>query len=978
MKNIVKIRTFFVFLSLFAVFSSYGMAGMDVTIDRIALKKGTFSFDEPVLGAVYVRNTGTVPFYDGYLFIDVTKNKENTIPSKSLEAVGYYVIRGVSLLPGEQKGYPINASIASSCGKGQYRVWVELAGKGTERRDYKNREFLMQGGQQAIEYPVIMNVYENPQRKYGTPVISPGSEITATAEIKNILSKEAAYTLQFTVYDPFDEALWEKPLIIRSQQVKLAPNEKKTLDIKLPMNVKPGSYTILLTVLKDNSVIALRRMQNIHVDGISGTIDDIYPDKDAYNAGETMVLHYSIGGPQSPSNLKREKDAYPETETYLPANTVPSPLNFQLSVDYVKDGKVIQTETKDLEITDIYGSPTVVGDWKILVNEAMYNYTLKSSVLDMTGNILDTLEIRTYSNKELSKTTATTRALEETSTQRATTQPATTEASAPETTFPAGENPPAKTDSNIFVVIIIFAAITILGWYLMKKPKKDNKGECGAGMIRMSLMFIIAAALLGAVVSSHAGGSCQCSEGNVVCSCGNGEPQVCEQEEQQPPETGSKAGKPSAVAAGDYIIRESYCECDDEKCLFANNCNNACCKTKVTDCSARVCLNGNLYTGQASDGACQMTEFGCTSDCCKEYCGGSCGVCSSGGCVCNYACMTGKDCGTSSDPCADYICQNAGTCQASCSKSDDKKPNLKLDNSDVSESAGSYLIQAAMKNTGRVGAVIDQISLNLRSYDILNKPNTIASGSGSIFTAKTDSGTMLSIPGALKATIDYSSEENRACKVTSIFDLGGVAVLKPGATEQVYAMDAAGMCENHYFSCYNSRPDGIFYLGYKCYKGENYDVPTRERINLGFGLTSLPSGRTIKSAVLSFVVSNVIKPQDVTVYTNARDDWANKPTCEAVGDVCGPSYCKEECSQIFDIGGSQDGKINIAMPGTYSFDVTDYISKEYAGDKYASVQLRGDEDVWARSGQQSCTKPLEWEPADIRVDLNAALVVTYS
>jgi hypothetical protein len=139
----------------------------------------------------------------------------------------------------------------------------------------------------------------------------------------------------------------------------------------------------------------------------------------------------------------------------------------------------------------------------------------------------------------------------------------------------------------------------------------------------------------------------------------------------------------------------------------------------------------------------------------------------------------------------------------------------------------------------------------------------------------------------------------------------------------------------------------------------------------------LPSGRTIKSAVLSFAVSNVIKPQDVTLYTEARDDWANKPTCEAVGDVCGPSYCKDECSQIFDIGGSSDAKINIAMPGTYSFDVTDYISKEYAGDKYASVQLRGDEDVWTRSGEQSCTKPLEWEPADIRVDLNAALVVTY-
>jgi hypothetical protein len=477
MKNRVnKIKAFFVFLSLLAVFSSYGMAGMDVTIERIAMKKGSFSFDEPVLGAVYVRNTGTIPFYNGYLFIDVTKDEENIIPSKSLEAVGYYVIRDVSLLPGEQKGYPINASIASSCGKGQYRVWVELAGRGTERLDYKNREFLMQGGEQAIEYPVSMDVYENLQRKYGTPAINQGSEITATAGIKNILSRESTYTVQFTAYNAFDEALWEKPLIIRSQQIKLAPNEKKTTEIKIPMNVAPGSYTILLTVLKDNNVIALKRMQNIHVDGVSGTIDDIYPDKDSYNAGETMVLHYSIGGPQSPSNLKKEKDTYPETGQYLPENTVPSPLSLRLSAEFMKNGKPVQTETKDIGITDIYGSPNAIGNWEIGVANALYNYTIKATLLDAAGNVLDTLDLQTYSYKEPAKTTATTVSTRtgETTTQMAGTQPATTNPPAPQTTAPASETG-AKTDSDIFIAIIIITAIIALGWYLMKKPKKGNK-----------------------------------------------------------------------------------------------------------------------------------------------------------------------------------------------------------------------------------------------------------------------------------------------------------------------------------------------------------------------------------------------------------------------------------------------------------------------------------------------------------------------
>jgi hypothetical protein len=161
----------------------------------------------------------------------------------------------------------------------------------------------------------------------------------------------------------------------------------------------------------------------------------------------------------------------------------------------------------------------------------------------------------------------------------------------------------------------------------------------------MSMLFIIAIALLGLVALSHAGGSCKCSEGKVVCSCGNGEPQECEESEETPATT--HAGAPmGALPGADYIIRETYCECDEESCLFANNCF-PCCKTRVTDCSARVCLNGNLYMGKAVDDACQMSEFGCTLDCCKEYCSGSCGECKSGGCVCNYACMTGKDCGTS-------------------------------------------------------------------------------------------------------------------------------------------------------------------------------------------------------------------------------------------------------------------------------------------------------------------------------------------
>jgi hypothetical protein len=185
------------------------------------------------------------------------------------------------------------------------------------------------------------------------------------------------------------------------------------------------------------------------------------------------------------------------------------------------------------------------------------------------------------------------------------------------------------------------------------------------------------------------------------------------------------------------------------------------------------------------------------------------------------------------------------------------------------------------------------------------------------------------------------------------------------------------MCINHYYSCYNSRPDNILYVGYKCYKGENYNIPTRERINFGFGLTTLPTAKTIKSAILSITVKNVIKPQDITLYVDVRDDWINKPTCEAIGDVCGPSYCKEECSQIFDIGGNSDEKNSISMPGTYSYDVTDYVSKAYGGDKYISFQLRGDEDVWTKSGAESCNKYLAWEPQDIEVDVSAGLVVTY-
>lgn len=974
----IKTTTVFVFACLFfTMFSCYGRAGISATIETISLREGTFNSGEPIAGGVVVKNTGTAPLYSGHLFIDVTKEKENVFPSKILGSVAYYIIRDVSLLPGEQKSFPLRLNLSASCGKGQYRIWIELSGKESDRLDYKNKEFLVGDGEQLISYPAGMRVYDDPARMYETFVTRTGSTITASAELENLVNKKTDLGIQFTVYNAFDESLWEKPQIRKNQLITLGPREKKNVTVEFTQNLPAGTYGILLNVTKDGSSIAVKRLVNIHVEGAAGSILAAYPDKEAYESGDTMNLHYEVFGPLSPSNLLEEERRFPGSERYQPANTVPTPLNLRMKVEYIKNGIVAQSETKEITIDDASKTPLLKDDWQITIKAPLYNYSLNATLLDEAGNTLDALDLRTYTNIP-PKTV-------ETTTPETTTSLPETEKSSPETTIADTQTDGGNQDNPMTGVYILLLLLGVLAVAFIYKTKmeKSKKGRMNLETGKIMLMLLFAAFLAGSITTFSTtllGGYCQCDEGNLRCSCGNGHPMPC----PAPPGPGITIPGASAPATGEsvcdgYLIKTSVCSCttNDQECLFPDDCQQTCCKVQVTDCSSQRCANGNLYAGTCATGACSEVSRGCSTECCQQYCGGNCGECKSGSCVCGFACMSDQDCKSSSDPCNEYLCQNPATCKGTCIKTDTKKPALKLEKSDVQENAGEYQIFAGLKNIGNAGAQIDKVTFNVKNYLILSEPKRIDSGGTGAVSAKSDTDSMQSLPGPLRIIIDYSSEANGECKASSTFDLGGTVTMRQYSKEQLYKMDANGMCVNHYYSCYNSRPDATLYVGYKCFKGDSYYIPTKERASLGYGLKSIPEGVNIRSAILSLKVKNAVKPQSIKVYGSGKDDWAGKPTCEAEGDVCGPSYCINECGALFDIGGGELATKYIADAGQYYFDVTDYVSKEYAGDKYASFQVVGDEDMWTKTGDQSCTKYNDWEMQDVQLEEETALVVTY-
>ena len=271
-------------------------------------------------------------------------------------------------------------------------------------------------------------------------------------------------------------------------------------------------------------------------------------------------------------------------------------------------------------------------------------------------------------------------------------------------------------------------------------------------------------------------------------------------------------------------------------------------------------------------------------------------------------------------------------------------------------------VRLLIRNEGEVDITIKDITCNV-DYEFLAcdkpslKPNEEAECLLSV-VPKPDSG--------ISASVKYEYEScGRSIELSGDETIVDLVKIQPHRSAQVSRMDVHGDCTNTYYACYTPDKDGKLSVGYNCFNRDLYFIPGNERFDLGFDISSLPENVDILSAKVYLNAINVNKPQDVMIY-GIDNEWIPK-ACTPGGDICGPTYCKDECSSLYDIGANVISKIHIDSSGWYSFDVTEFMRSEYGNGKgYLSFQFRGNtENMWNERGRDSCTKSKDWDHYDV-------------
>lgn len=307
-----------------------------------------------------------------------------------------------------------------------------------------------------------------------------------------------------------------------------------------------------------------------------------------------------------------------------------------------------------------------------------------------------------------------------------------------------------------------------------------------------------------------------------------------------------------------------------------------------------------------------------------------------------------------------------------------EKPKLDLVGSSIGENGGKYVIRAVLKNAGNAKALIDSVSLNLRSYTLLYTPQSLESGAQSDLLAETDMNSIMSLTSPLTLTVQYRSDKLGCLKDRQIRDsylLNLVTVIKPYKSSQTYSMDVTGSCSNHYYSCSKGDDNGVFNLGYKCYNRDPFFDPSMERIALGYELPKAPAGTSISSAVLNYVVREVRSAQDLVVY-DAKTEWA-PVMCVAGGDICTQPYCPD-CAPLHSLGTDRLTSVKVSAPGEYSLDVTDAVVLHASSGEISFQTRGGNEDLWSREGVNSCKETNSWNNYDLRIQGTPTMVLLYS
>jgi len=216
----------------------------------------------------------------------------------------------------------------------------------------------------------------------------------------------------------------------------------------------------------------------------------------------------------------------------------------------------------------------------------------------------------------------------------------------------------------------------------------------------------------------------------------------------------------------------------------------------------------------------------------------------------------------------------------------------------------------------------------------------------------------------LKVSVDYEYPSCASTKNgTASVELIGSRVVSLTSSVQVYSISVHGGCENQYYGCSVPDKDGKFAAGYKCYNtGDQYYSPVKERFDLRFDLPDLTS-KTVLGASLNLFATNANRAQEVKVFSG-KVDWT--PTsCSASGDICSRPYC-EQCASLFDFAGGVQRSAQTISGGKVSYDLTDQVKEAYSsGLSTLSLQLRGEEDVWASAGKDSCGRLNDWVKQDV-------------
>jgi len=270
------------------------------------------------------------------------------------------------------------------------------------------------------------------------------------------------------------------------------------------------------------------------------------------------------------------------------------------------------------------------------------------------------------------------------------------------------------------------------------------------------------------------------------------------------------------------------------------------------------------------------------------------------------------------------------------------------------------VIRVLVKNEGVVDAEVIKVSAD-GSYSFI-------SCDSEVMKPGDETECLLSIAPAmgqgLKVDVDYRYKSCGKTKTGSVSKvLIDSTMIMPAASAQVYSIDVHGGCENQYYGCYSPDNDGKFAAGYECYNtGGQYYSPVRERFDLRFVLPDLTS-KTVLGASLNLFATNANRAQEVRVFSG-KVDWT--PTsCSASGDICARPYC-EQCAPLFDFaGGVERSAQTIGSGGKVSYDLTDQVKEAYSGGLSAlDLQVRGEEDVWASAGKDSCGRKDDWIKQD--------------